>query len=329
MESGYNGGRNKADVDLVAAALTGDTESVSRFIAGISGVVWASCLALSSYEGEARDRFIEVMAQFRSSGFAPFRDYDGRSALKTFTALVVREVHCGKLRQLLDSDPAKAWQLFEQLFEADIKRQIQRRISPSSDDFSRDLYQAICLALIDENYHRIRSYTGKGSFAGYILRCAENIIRDQIRSHIFRRRRLPAQVESLGEIKRELFKLIAWEGCPERLDVLQARLKSHILRDVSRSEIERALGHVRQHIARASLPLNPDDLVSPAQTPEEIAIGANNEDQLSAAVGALAQATGKLSDDERTYLDFILSENPPPAREWHGSWRARSKTFMR
>ena len=102
MRSGDNGGRNKADLDLVAAALTGDTASVSRFISEISPVVWASCRALSSYEGQARDRFIEVMAQFRASGFVSFRDYDGRSTLKTYTALVVRELHCGKLSQLLD-----------------------------------------------------------------------------------------------------------------------------------------------------------------------------------------------------------------------------------
>src|SRR5579864_8810070 len=126
MRSGYNGERNKADVDLVAAALAGNAESVSPFIGEISPTVWARCLALSSYEGEARDQFIEVMAQLRASDFAPFRDYDGRSTLKTFTALVVRELHCAKLRQLLDSNPAKAWQLFQQLFEADIKRQIQQ-----------------------------------------------------------------------------------------------------------------------------------------------------------------------------------------------------------
>lgn len=316
MRSGYNGGRNKADVDLVAAALTGNTDSVSRFIAEISGVAWASCLALSSYEGEARDSFIEIMAQLRSSGFASFRDYDGRSTLKTFTALVVRELHCGKLHQLLDSNPAKAWRLFEQLFEADIKRQVQQRISsPASEEFSRDLYQAVCLAFIDENYRRIHSYTGKGSFAGYILRCAENIIRDQIRRNILRRRRLPAEIERLGEIEREIFKLIAWYGCPERLDVVQLKLQSRFARDVGLTAIERALDRVRQHIGRAPAPPNPDDLMPAGHSPEEIAIRAASDDQLSAAVGALAQAAGKLSDDERTYLDFVLSENPPPARE--------------
>jgi len=316
MRSGQNGSRNKADADLVAAALTGNADSVTRLITEISGVVWASCLALSSYEGEARDCFIEVMALFRSSGFAPFRDYDGRSRLKTFTALLVREVHCMKLRQLLDSDQVKAWQLFEQLFQADIRRQIQRRVSSSvSDEFCRDLYQAVCLAFIDDDYRRVRSWTGKGSFAGYILRCAENIIRDQIRQNILRRRRLPAQVENLGEIEREIFKLIAWEGCPERPDVLEAELKSRLSRDVSRSEIERALGRVRSHIARTSSPLNPDDLVASVQSPEEIAIHVSAEHQLSAAFGALEQAAEKLADDERAYLNFVLSENPPPARE--------------
>lgn len=315
MRSGYSSG-NKADIELVAAALTGNTDSITRFITAISGVVWASCLALGSYEGEARDRFIEVMAQLRSSGFAPFRDYDGRSTLTTFTALIVRELHCGKLCALLDSDPMKAWQLFEQLFEKDIKRQIQQRIySPASDELSRDLYQAVCLAFIDQNYRRIRSYTGKGSFAGYILRCVENIIRDQIRSNVLRRRRLPAEIERLGETERELFKLIAWHGCPERLDVLQQKLQSRFPRDLGLTEIERALGRVRQHIGRALAPANPDELLPVVQSPEEIAIRANSEDQLSAALGALVQAAGKLADDERTYLDFVLSENPPPARE--------------
>lgn len=311
MRSGHGSG-NKADIELVAAALTGNADSVARFIREISGVVWAGCLALSSYEGEARDWFIEVMAQFRSSGFAPFRDYDGRSSLKTFTALVVRELHCGKFLQSLDSDPVKAWQLFEQLFEADIKRQIQQRTSSSiSGDLSHDLYQVVCLAFIDENYRRIRAYSGKGSFAGYILRCAENIIRDQIRRNVLRRRRLPAEIEHLGEIDREVFKLIAWHGCPERPDILQSRLS----RDASLTGIERALGRIRPYIGRAWTPLNPDELLPAVQSPEDIAIRADSDGQLSAALGALVQAAGKLADDERTYLDFVLSENPPPARE--------------
>ena len=315
MRSGYDG-RNKTDLDLVAAALTGNTDSVQQFITEISGVVWASCLALSCYEGEARDRFIEVMAQLRTSDFAPFRGYDGRSTLKTFTALVVRELHCERLCALLDSDPVKAWQLFEQLFEKDIKRQIQQRIpSMPSDEFGRDLYQAVCLAFVEENYRRIRGHSGRGSFAGYILRCAENIIRDQIRTHILRRRRLPAEIERLGEIDREIYKIIAWHQCSQSLEILQQQLQSRFARDVSLTEIERALGHVRRHIGKASAPKNPDELISVSQSPEDIAIRANSEDELSDALGALAQAAGKLAYDERAYLDFVLSENPPPARE--------------
>lgn len=189
------------DRALVAAALTGTPDAVRQFLSEISGTVWASCRALSGYEGEARDNFLETIAWLRASDFAAFKEYDGRSSLKTFTALVVREFYCRKLIGLFELDAARAWRMLQDFLEVDIRRLIRRHVrAPEAEEIRRDLYQGICLHLIEQNYRRIRAWSGKGSFSGFILRCAGNILRDEIRRTIAPRRRGPAAVARLEEI---------------------------------------------------------------------------------------------------------------------------------
>ncbi len=301
---------------LVAAVMAGKPDAIAHFIREISGTIWASCRALSAYEGEARDNFIDVMAQLRASGFAAFRDYDGRSTLKTFTALVVRELYCRKVLQLFDSDPAKAWRIFAQLFEADI-RLINRRLpATASEDNRQDLYQSICVALMDQNYRRLRAYSGKGSFSGFVLRCADNIVRDEIRSGFAPRRRLPVPVARLGELEREVFRLVFWNSVPDRTDLLAQHLHSRFSRDFPSTEIELALTLVRKvakSLRVSAPPQGIDDSAEPS--PEDILIQAREDEQLSAALGALTQAIQILPDDERLYLMLMLRDSPPPPRD--------------
>ena len=302
---------------LVAAVMAGKPKAIAHFIHEISSTIWASCRALSAYEGEARHNFIDVMAQLRSSGFAEFRDYDGRSTLKTFTALVVRELYCRKLLQLFDSDPAKAWRIFAQLFEADIRRLINRRLpATASEDSQQDLYQSICVALMDQNYRRLRAYSGSGSFGGFVLRCVDNIVRDEIRSGFAPRRRLPVPVARLGEVERELFRLVFWNRVPDRTDLLAQQLRSRFSRDFPSTEIESALTLVRkvaESLRVSAPPQGIDDSAEPS--PEDVLIQAREDEQLSAALGALTQAIEILPDDERLYLMLMLRDNPPPPRE--------------
>src|SRR5579871_4051122 len=134
MRSGDHGCTER-DLGLVAAALTGSPDAVERFLQEIAATVWASCRALSRYEGEARDNFLEMIAWLRTSSFAAFGDYDGRSSLKTFTALVVREFYCRKLIYFFDLDAAKAWRMLQNFLDTDIRRLIRRRVpAPDSEE---------------------------------------------------------------------------------------------------------------------------------------------------------------------------------------------------
>jgi RNA polymerase primary sigma factor len=310
---------NTADKDraLVAAILAGKPDAIARFIQEVSGTVWASCRALSRYEGEARDSFIAIMAQLRDSGFAAFRDYDGRSTLKTFAALVVRDLRCRNVVQLFESDTEKAWRLFEQLFGADIRRLINRRLPAAEcDELRRDFYQSVCLALIAQNYRRIRSYSGKGSFSGYILRCIDNVVRDEIRDHVAPRFRLPAAIARLGELERELFRLVIRDRIPGETELLAQQLRLRLARDFEPAEIEAALRRVRKHAKNLTLSAEPSEFDQSGEpSPEDRLINAGDEELLSAAVEVLAQAVRSLLEDERLYLMLMLGENPPPPRE--------------
>jgi RNA polymerase primary sigma factor len=316
MRSSDNGCAER-DRALVAAALAGAPDAVERFLEQISGTVWAGCRALSGYEGEARDKFLETIAWLRASALAPFREYDGRSSLKTFAALVVRDFHCRKIVGLFERDAAKAWPMLQDFLDADIRRLIRRRVpTPESDETRRDLYQSVCLALVEQDYRRIRAWRGSGSFSGFVLRCVDNILRDEIRTSIAPRRRLPVGIDRLGNLERELFRLVYWEQVPERAELLAQHLRTRIKRDVQRDEIESALARVRQFGVTSKTRADSGSLTEPLEpSPEDIHIEAGAGEQLLAAVHALTQAVGSLPEDERRYLSLVLMDNPPPPRE--------------
>jgi len=310
---------NTADKDraLVAAVLAGKPDAIAQFLQEISGTVWASCRALSRYEGEARDNSIAIIAQLRHSGFAAFREYDGRSTLKTFTALVVRDLQSRNIIRLFDSDTDKAWRLFEQLFGPDVRRLINRRLpDANSDELRQDIYQSVCLALIAQNYRRIRAYNGKGSFCGYVLRCIDNLIRDEIRSHIAPRFRFPAAIARLGELERELFRLIVRDRIPDEAELLAQQLRLRLARDFTPVEIDAALHRVRKHATNFTPSAEPTEFDEVAEpSPEDRLVRSGDDDLLAAAIEILAQAVRTLPEDERLYLMLVLGENAPPPRE--------------
>ena len=309
------GNRVETDRALVMAVLAGKPDAIARFIQEISASVWASCRAFSSYDGEARDSFIAVMAQLRETRYAAFRDYDGRSTLNTFTALVVRDLRCRRVVQLFDSEADKAWRAFEQLFGPDIRRLIHRRLpAGDSDELRRDFYQSVCLALVEQNYRRIRAYSEKGSFSGFILRCIDNIIRDEIRNHVAPRFRLPAAVARLGDLDRELFRLVVRDRIPGEPELLAQQLRLRLSRNFEAREIDAALQRVRKHAKEFSCAEQPAESLSEPSTENRL-IEAEDEELLSAAIDALTQIVQVLPDDERLYLGLILQENPPPPRE--------------
>ncbi len=64
----------------------------------------------------------------------------------------------------------------------------------SGEDARRDAYQDICVALIADEYRRLKAYGGSGSFAGFVLRTVDHLLIDIVRSVFGRRRPFPKNV---------------------------------------------------------------------------------------------------------------------------------------
>jgi RNA polymerase sigma factor (sigma-70 family) len=94
---------------------------------------------------------------------------------------MARDLLGKRVQSLLSTDPKRGWRAFEAFFEADLQRLISKRL-PGGGDMQRDAYQSICLAIIDSDYCRIKAYSGNGSFAGFVLRTADRLLIDFLRS---------------------------------------------------------------------------------------------------------------------------------------------------
>jgi RNA polymerase primary sigma factor len=316
--------RGADDRSRLAAIRAGDPAAVARFLSEISGMVWSACRILCSEENEARIAFTETMAALMANRFARLAAYSGRSTLHTFVTLVVRELVAERVLRLLQEDRERGWRAFEQLFTADIARLIRRRIPGAShEELRRDAYQEVCLALIESDYRRLKSYNGSGSFAGFVLRMADRLVIDHLRSFVSRRR-LPATVARLAPLDQQIFKLLVWERLPRRAEILQAPLAAQLGRTPESAEIDAAFLRLSEH-----MPTNKEGLRlvrtedDPAQmpdetepTPEERLLAQEKEKQLCDALAALERAMVDTPADERLYLTIALGGGEPrPARE--------------
>src|SRR5215471_1230014 len=301
---------HSGDVARLSAARTGNAARVAEFIRDISSAVWKSCCVLAGNGNETREAFSEVMAALSANRFARLASYTGRSSIHTFVALVTRDLIAERVLRLMQSEPEQGWMAFERLFQADIQRVIRKRFPHSSaEETRRDLYQDVCLAFIDNDYRRIRTYSGNGSFAGFVLRSVDHLMIDALRENL-PRRRLPAEVAKLPALEQEIFKLLHWQGVIGRPDVLTPHFKG--AHDVT--EIAMALSRVRQFPAPvngevASLSISETgDLVAPDErSPEAEILRAEEDRRLDAALEILSDVAARLSGSERLYLSIVLS----------------------
>ncbi len=186
--------RYAGDVARLRAVRSGNAAQGARFIKEISGTVWSACRLLTREENDTRRAFAEIMAAITADRFARLGAYAGRSTLDTFIALTVRDLLAERMLRLLQSDQKQAWRAFEHLFEADIQRLIRKRLPASGEDARRDAYQDICVALIANEYRRLKAYGGSGSFAGFVLRTVDHLLIDIVRRVFGRRRPFPKSV---------------------------------------------------------------------------------------------------------------------------------------
>lgn len=169
--------------------MTGQPKAWGAFLRRVSDTVWTACRRLSRDEDGARAGFAVVAEALRADGFRRLRPYDGSSRLETFIALVARDVLSEQLLRTLQSGGPDGWVIFESFFKADIRRIVARRMVGGDHEAARqDAYQEICLALIADDYRRLKAYKGNGSFTGFVLHTVDRLVLDHIRRSSPRRR---------------------------------------------------------------------------------------------------------------------------------------------
>jgi RNA polymerase sigma factor (sigma-70 family) len=185
----------------IAALRNGDKRAIAQFLNEIAPAVWTACSLLTAEDSEARQAFVETIAKLRADDFALLTQYTGRGTLESFAALASRDLLADRVQRLLAEDPKRGWHAFEAFFKADLQRLIHRRLPGGSrGEVQRDAYQSICLAMIDSDYRRLKAYSGSGSFAGFVLRTADRLLIDFLRSTNAGRRLQPVWDTDLLEI---------------------------------------------------------------------------------------------------------------------------------
>src|SRR6266436_5252267 len=310
------------DFVRLVALRAANSVHTAQFVKDISATVWKSCCLLTGEDAEAREAFADVMAALSANRFARLAGYSGRGTLETFVALGVRDLLAERMLRLLQSDPPRGWSAFERLFNADIVRLIRKRL-PHSEEARRDTYQDVCLALIDDDYRRLKTYNGSGSFAGFVLRAVDHLIIDRIRAAV-PRRRLPTGVTRLPELDQEIFKLVYWQGISEHPDVLATHLCSRFGRKSDTAEIVaalsrvRALAPMRADVRIICVPTDKLEDVTSAVEPsaEDLLVQSEEEERLAAALETLTEVIATLHGAERLYLTIVLGgTNTPPSRD--------------
>jgi RNA polymerase primary sigma factor len=271
-------------------------------------------------DSEARAVFSSTLAALQADNFAELRAYDGRGRLESFVAVRVRDILAQRLPHLFRQDPPAGWTAFQRCFAADIERLIRRRLpGRHHGDLRRDAYQDLCLALIDNDYRRIKAYSGSGSFAGFVLHAVDRLLVDFLRG-LGSRRRLPAAIARLPELEQELFRQIHWQRMAPEPGALATALAAYRDPAPDASEIAAALARVGASLPRGYCPgsdgatqlLSLSDLAEAAvpgliePSPEDIVLEQEAGRLLALAAAVVRAVSADLPEPERRYLRIAL-----------------------
>src|SRR5947208_10967031 len=172
----------RSDFALVDGVLAGNAGATSRFLEIACPILWSIVRKLEPGP-DAESAFVHIFEAFKADGHAKLRAFDGRAQLSTYLAFVARDALSERLAKRLAAAPRTAWSAFERFFEADIRRRIAQRF-PRDEAAWQDLYQDICLRLVEDDFRRVRGYDGRGSFVGYVLTIVERTLIDQVRRYL-------------------------------------------------------------------------------------------------------------------------------------------------
>jgi RNA polymerase primary sigma factor len=322
----------RTELALVKAVVTGDSGAAQRFLDAVSATLWSVIVKLEGDGADGEAAFLAVVEALKADGYGRLKAFDGRGRLSTYLAIAARDILADRLARSFVEAPRKSWARFERFFGPDIRRRVVQRFPrEASTGLRDDAYQEICLKFIEDDYRRIRSYDGLGSFTGYILTVAERILIDLVRRDA-PRRRLPTAVSRLAPLDQDIFVAIVWNAHPPDADRLAMTMRGRFERDPDAAEIRQAM----ERLAKVG-PLAPaaasgrSEMVSldtsgdneeglsvpdPGTTPEEQLLEAEEERTRSALLAEVKAAAANLPADERLYLQIVFSATDPlPARE--------------
>jgi len=318
---------------LVRAVIGGDPVACERFIKTASAALWSVVTKLVGDGTEGEAAFLHVVAALRADGCVRLKDFDGRTGLSKYVALVARDILAERLARHFSEAPRDAWRQFQRFFERDIRRRVEQRLGNRCSAATReDAYQEICLKLVESDFRCIRAYDGRGSFVGYVLTAVDHALIDLLR-RATPRRRVPAAIARLSPLDQEVYSAVAWEGHPVDADRLALVLIGRLGRDPDAAEISAALARIAAPLARLEPARNswPARVVSldavthgsgrlaladVAPTPEDWLLLAEEERSRAKLLDTVKAAAAALPAEERLYLETIFAASDPlPPRQ--------------
>jgi RNA polymerase primary sigma factor len=316
------------EVAFVAEVLAGKPGAANRFVEIASQAVWSVVIQLEDNASAREAAFRHVLERVAENGFARLKPFDGRARLTIFVALIARDMLAERLARSFVEAPREAWGRFQCFFASDIRRRIVRRFPREAEASLReDAYQEICLKLIEDNYRRIRSYGGHGSFVGYVLTTVERLLIDLLRREK-PRRRLPAAVARLSELDQAIYEVVVWDGCPPEVPRVAAVLKGRFEVAIEPEDIRQCLQRIlaigrtegagQGDAVSLEAMMESEGVAIPdsAPDPEQSLLLQEEERMRAALIAAVKAAAAALPPSERLYLQIVFSATDPlPPRD--------------
>ncbi|MGA3303288.1 MAG: hypothetical protein ABSC72_08375 [Methylovirgula sp.] len=322
------GGDPASELALVARICAGDQAAAAEFLRLAIPPIALVIEKIEKDQSERKAALLYVLAKLKEDDYRRLRAFKGRARLATFLKLTIRELLAQRVADRLKDDPNAGWIRFKRIFDQDIRSAVARRFPfDSGSGRWEDLYQDICEKLIEDNFRRLRKYSGEGSFIGFTLEIVENLLTDMMRRDV-PRQRLPAAIQRLPQLEQDVYKAIAWKGCAPEAARLTEFLRSRTV-DPEPDAVGHALSRVIEAVtARKSDGLRPKTVSLDAilggveeklkddasSTPEKDLLLAEEESEREALIATVRRSAASLSAEEKLYLQVVFGSSEKIAR---------------
>jgi RNA polymerase primary sigma factor len=308
---------------LLVRVIAGDGAAAGEFLRLAIPPISAAIAKIETSEAERQAALLYVLEKLKEGGYRRLQAFNGRARLASFLILVAREVLAQRAAERLFADPNTGWVGFTRIFDRDIQARIAKRFPHDSGNMRwEDLYQDICEKLVESDCRRLRSYSGEGSFIGFVLTIVDRLLIDMMRQEA-PRRRLPAAIKRMPQLEQEIYMAIAWKGCAADVarlsEVLASRIDMVAVPDSIREALARVLdvaaplkrdapNRVKTVSLDAIIDSVEEYLSDPSSmTPEEELLLVEEERTREAIIALIRASAETLADDERLYLQTVFS----------------------